>query len=85
MWTDVILVHLRKAPPPIVVTELGMAINVNLLQSQNANEPIVVTDELDMKVTEVIFVQLSKAYAPIVVTDSGIVTEVKLVQKLKVA
>ena len=64
-----------NAPPPILVTELGMVTEVRLEQSWNALSPILVT-ELGM-LTEVRLSQKRNALSPILVTESGMVIEVR--------
>ena len=53
--------HALKAPPPIDVTEGGMAIDVNLLHDWKALYPIVVSDDVPSKVTVVKAIAYLKA------------------------
>ena len=68
--------HSAKAPVPIKVAVLGMAIDVRLLQPLNAESPIVVT-EFGM-LTDVSPLQRLNAESPIVVTEFGMVIDVRL-------
>ena len=61
----------QKAPPPILVTELGRVIEVRPEQPQKAELPILVTDS--GIVIEVRPEQPQKAEPPILVTELGII------------
>ena len=65
---------------PIIVTELGIVIDVNMEQSWNAEEPILVTCEVGVNVTDVKPVHHWNVVEPRLVTKVGIVIDVKLEQ-----
>jgi len=78
---DVKPVQPPKAPPPILVTELGIVTDVKLMHAPKATFPILVTDF--GIVTEVKLMQSLKALTPILVTELGIVIDVKPEQPVK--
>ena len=69
-----------KAPPPILVTELGMVTEMRG-QLKKAQSPMLFT-EWGM-VTEVREVHQWKAYPPMLVTPSGMMKEVRALQSKK--
>ena len=60
--------HILNAEEPIEVTELGIVIDVKLLQPWNAFDPIELTFDCIVSVTK--FLQLVNAHLPIVSNES---------------
>ena len=74
-------VHPIKATPPIYSTDLGIAIDVKLLQPKKTEPPRYST-ELGI-VIEVRLLQPQKAALPMLVTELGIFTDVRFSLKQK--
>ena len=64
------------------MTPAGISIDVRLLQSENAQSPILVNRLPSVKVTLSRLLHPENAEAPILVTPEWMVIEVKLVQPL---
>ena len=77
---EVRFVQPLNAPAPILVTELGIVMEVRLVQVANALMLIKVNEAFVGNVTEVRAVQFRNACEPILVTEFGIVIEGRLVQ-----
>ena len=71
-----LLLQPEKAPFPMLVTPLGMVMEVRLPQPAKASAPILVNFEFSGKVMEVML-HISKASSPMLVTLSGIVMEAR--------
>ena len=68
----------RETYMPMLVTDLGIVIDVRLLQFSKAPIPMLVTDS--GIVTDVRLLQLSKRPLSMLVTESGIVIDARFVQ-----
>ena len=62
---------------PILVTELGMSIDVKLEHDRNVSGLILVTCEVEINVTNAKLEQDWNVFEPILVTELGIVIDVK--------